>query len=98
MTVGGSGDRAVAAVGADRAGPRPDGWTFQDDHFLHFSTRTLPRLLARHGFRTLEIHTSRWRDFHDRLSDRPAWFRAVNRVVERLGMRIEVFCLARPER
>jgi 2-polyprenyl-3-methyl-5-hydroxy-6-metoxy-1,4-benzoquinol methylase len=73
-------------------------WTFQDDHFLHFSIRTLPRLLARHGFQTLEIRTSRWRDFHDPLSGRPAWFRAVNGVVERLGMGMEIFCLARPER
>ncbi|HEV2147054.1 MAG TPA: class I SAM-dependent methyltransferase [Longimicrobiaceae bacterium] len=71
-------------------------WTFQDDHFLHFSTSTLPRLLRRHGFRVLEVETSRWRDFHQEPATRPLPFRAVNRAVERLGMGVEIFCLARP--
>ncbi len=71
-------------------------WSFQDDHFLHFSTFTLPRLLARHGFRALETQTSRWRDFHQEPSSKPLHFRAVNRVVEMLGMGVEIFCLARP--
>jgi len=70
-------------------------WTFQDDHFLHFSTSTLPRLLGRHGFRVLETETSRWRDFHQEPRSRPFPFRAVNRTVERLGMGVEIFCLAR---
>lgn len=70
-------------------------WTFQDDHFLHFSTSTLPRLLARHGFRVLEVETSRWRDFHQEPRSRPLPFRAVNRAVEMLGMGVEIFCLAR---
>lgn len=69
-------------------------WTFHDDHFLHFSPRTLELLLRRHGFRVLEARTSRWRDFHDPVEGRPAWFRAANGVAERLGMGIEVFCLA----
>ena len=72
-------------------------WTFQDDHFLHFSTETLPRLLRRHGFRVLEAETSRWRDFHDEPAGRPLPFRAVNRAVEALGLGVEIFCLARAE-
>lgn len=72
-------------------------WTFQDDHFLHFSTSTLPRLLRRHGFRALEVETTRWRDFHDEPRSKPLPFRAVNRAVEMLGMGVEIFCLARPE-
>ncbi|HEX2095095.1 MAG TPA: class I SAM-dependent methyltransferase [Longimicrobiaceae bacterium] len=71
-------------------------WTFQDDHFLHFSPRTLRRLLRRCGFRTLEIETSRWRDFHQPVETRSLPFRTVNRVVEMLGMGVEIFCLARP--
>lgn len=71
-------------------------WTFQDDHFLHFSPGTLRRLLTRHGFLPLEVETSRWRDFHQPLSERSLPFRAVNRVVEALGMGIEIFCLAHP--
>lgn len=72
-------------------------WSFQDDHFLHFSTSTLPRLLRRHGFRPLETETSRWRDFHDEPRTKPLPFRAVNRTVETLGMGVEIFCLAQPE-
>lgn len=71
-------------------------WTFHDDHFLHFSPRTLRRLLERHRFRPLEIRTSRWRDFHDPPAGRSLPFRVVNRLVERAGMGIEIFCLARP--
>ncbi|MBV9775298.1 MAG: methyltransferase domain-containing protein [Gemmatimonadetes bacterium] len=71
-------------------------WTFQDDHFLHFTPGTLRRLLVRHGFLPLATETSRWRDFHQPLPERSLPFRVVNRVVERLGMGIEIFCLARP--
>lgn len=71
-------------------------WTFQDDHFVHYSTRTLGRVLGKHGFRPLETATSRWRDFHDPVEGRPAWYRAVNRLVEGVGMGIEIFSLARP--
>ena len=71
------------------------GWTFQDDHFSHFSIRTLPRLLERHGFTILEAETSRWRDFHEPLESHGRAFQTINRWIERGDLGIEVFCLAR---
>ena len=70
-------------------------WTFQDDHFFHFAPRTLNRLLERHGFTTVALFTSRWVDFTDDLSSHSMRFRAINRVVEKLGKAIEIICLAR---
>lgn len=70
-------------------------WTFQDDHFFHFSPRTLKRLLEKHGFTILELSTSRWVDFCDDLSSHSMLFRGINRVVEKLEKAIEIICLAR---
>lgn len=71
------------------------GWTFQDDHFVHFSTATLGRLLERHGFALLEIGTSRWIDDHRDPAAKGRLFRALDGFVERRGLGIEIFCLAR---
>src|SRR5262249_42379131 len=72
-------------------------WTFQDDHFLHFSKMTLARLLAKHGFSVLEIETSRWVDFHDDFSAHGGLFRGLNSLAERYDLGIEILCLARKE-
>jgi len=69
-------------------------WTFQDDHFCHFSPPSLSRLLARHGLAPIEVKTSRWCDFHDELRYRSLPFRVINTIVEQLGAGIEIFCLA----
>jgi SAM-dependent methyltransferase len=69
-------------------------WTFQDDHFVHFSMATLRRFLEGHGFRIIELYSSRCFDFHDDLADRSLPFRLLNRWVENLGLGIEIFCLA----
>jgi len=71
-------------------------WTFHDDHYIHFSVATLSRFLKRYGFKTIEISTSRWLDFHDPIESRSRLFQAVNRTVERWDLGIEIFCLARP--
>ncbi len=71
------------------------GWTFQDDHFLHFTRGTLRELLRRQGFEVLAAHTSRWIDYHEPPEERGVLFRAFDRFVERRDLGIEVFCLAR---
>jgi len=69
-------------------------WTFHHDHFIHFSVETLSRFLGRYGFKTLEMSTSRWLDFHDPIESRSRMFQAVNRATERRNLGIEIFCLA----
>ncbi|MFP6665185.1 MAG: class I SAM-dependent methyltransferase [Deltaproteobacteria bacterium] len=69
-------------------------WAFNDDHYTHFSVRTLPKLLTTAGFNTVEISTSRWMDFHRPAHLYPAPFRSLNRLVERADLGIELFCLA----
>jgi 2-polyprenyl-3-methyl-5-hydroxy-6-metoxy-1,4-benzoquinol methylase len=69
-------------------------WTFHDDHFIHFSRGTLSLMLKKHGFKILEIYSSRWRDFHDDLSKHSLRFRVTNDFIEKLGLGIELFCLA----
>ena len=69
-------------------------WTFHDDHFLHFSTKTLALLLEKYSFDILDLYTSRWRDFHDNLETHSFFFRSVNNLIEKLGLGIEIFCLA----
>lgn len=71
------------------------GWTFQDDHFLHFSRKTLSNLLERHGFELLDAKTSRWLDYHEPPEERGAFFRWLDRIAEQRDLGIEVFCLAR---
>ncbi|MCB9880338.1 MAG: class I SAM-dependent methyltransferase [Planctomycetes bacterium] len=71
-------------------------WTFHDDHFAHYSKSTLPRLLQRHGFEVVSIHSSRAYDFHQDIETRSRLFRWCNAKVEALDMGIELFCLARP--
>ena len=68
-------------------------WTFHDDHFLHFSTKTLGLLLQKYAFNILNLHTSRWRDFHDDLGTHSFIFRSVNNLIEKLALGIEIFCL-----
>ena len=69
-------------------------WTFHDDHFVHYSTRNLAMLLAKYGFGTIEIYTSRFYDFHDDLAKRSLLFRGINKIIEKMGLGIEIFCLS----
>lgn len=71
------------------------GWTFQDDHFLHFTTRTLGEMLRRHGFEVLDCRSSRWIDHHEPPEERGSLHRWLDAFAERRGLGIEVFCLAR---
>jgi SAM-dependent methyltransferase len=72
------------------------GLAFNDDHYLHFTPATLPRLLAKAGFTLLELSTPRWVDFQrGPAAAYSAPFRAVNALVERLGLGLEIFALAR---
>jgi SAM-dependent methyltransferase len=71
-------------------------WTFHEDHFIHFSVKTLPKFLERYGFEVIDLSTSRWLDFHDPIESRSTLFRAVNRAAEANNLGIEIFCLARP--
>ncbi len=74
------------------------GWTFQDDHFLHFTTATLSQMLGRHAFEVIDVHTSRWIDYHEPPEERGALFRRFDGFAERHDLGIEVFCLARNAR
>lgn len=71
------------------------GWTFQDDHFLHFTRGTLGSLVESSGFEVVETRTSRWIDYHEPPAERGALSRALDRLAERYDLGIEVFCLAR---
>jgi SAM-dependent methyltransferase len=72
------------------------GLAFSADHFLFFTPATLRRLLADAGFAVLELTTPRWVDFQRApAAGYAAPFRAVNGLVERLGLGIEIFALAR---
>jgi SAM-dependent methyltransferase len=78
--------------GLDRLG----GLAFSDDHYLFFTPAALRRLLATDGFAVVELGTHRWLDFQRRpATGYAAPFRAVNALVERLGLGIEIFALAR---
>ena len=70
-------------------------WTFHDDHFIHFSTETLALLLQKYVFTILDLYTSRWRDFHDDLGMHSFIFKIINGLIERAGLGIEIFCLAK---
>ncbi len=75
---------------------RLGGLAFNDDHYLFFTPDALRRLLAGDGFTVVDLHTHRWLDFQRRPAPGyPAPFRAVNGLVERLGLGIEIFALAR---
>jgi 2-polyprenyl-3-methyl-5-hydroxy-6-metoxy-1,4-benzoquinol methylase len=69
-------------------------WTFHADHFIHFSTNTLALLLGKYGFKVIDLYTSRWRDFHDDLRRHSFPFQIINNVIEKLGLGIEIFCVA----
>ena len=72
------------------------GLAFNDDHYLFFTPPTLSRLLGDAGFEVLELSTPRWLDFQQGpASAYSAPFRTVNALVERLGMGLEIFALAR---
>jgi len=72
------------------------GLAFNDDHYLFFTPATLGRLLTDAGFAILELTTPRWVDFQrGPASAYGAPFRAVNGLVERLGLGLEIFALAR---
>jgi 2-polyprenyl-3-methyl-5-hydroxy-6-metoxy-1,4-benzoquinol methylase len=72
------------------------GWTFHNDHYIHFSVTTLSGFLKRYGFDVIEIATSRWLDFHDPIESRSSLFQTINHAAERWHLGIEIFCLARP--
>jgi SAM-dependent methyltransferase len=79
-------------LGLDRLG----GLAFSDDHYLFFTPATLGRCLTHDGFTLVELATHRWLDFQRRPArGYAAPFRAVNALVERLGLGIEIFALAR---
>jgi SAM-dependent methyltransferase len=72
------------------------GLAFNDDHYLFFTPATLDRLLRGAGFKVMGITTPRWIDFQrGPASTYRAPFRAVNAVVERLRLGLEIFALAR---
>ena len=71
-------------------------WTFHTDHYIHFSIDTLSKFLNRNGFEVIDISTSRWTDYHDPVESRSRLFQWVDRMIENMGMGIEIFCLARP--
>jgi 2-polyprenyl-3-methyl-5-hydroxy-6-metoxy-1,4-benzoquinol methylase len=89
---------SVPNVGAwpHRVGAHRLGLAFNDDHYLFFTPATLDRLLRRSGFTVMGITTPRWLDFQrGPASTYRAPFRAVNAVVERLRLGLEIFALAR---
>ncbi len=70
-------------------------WTFHDDHYSHFSTNTLSRLLSKHGFQIIEVSTKSW-DFSRNGPDASHIVRFLSRCTEKIGMGKEIFCLAKP--
>ena len=72
------------------------GLAFNEDHYLFFTPATLGRLLTDAGFTIVELTTPRWIDFQrGPASAYGAPFRVVNGLVERLGLGLEIFALAR---
>ncbi len=69
-------------------------WTFNDEHFVHYGTKTLIRLLEKHAFRTIDISTSRSYDFHDDLAHHSLLFRGFNKLIEKMALGIEIFSLS----
>jgi len=79
-----------------RVGAHRLGLAFNDDHYLFFTPSTLDRLLRTAGFSIMGITTPRWVDFQrGPAATYPAPFRAVNSVVERMRLGLEIFALAR---
>ena len=79
-----------------RLGAHRLGLSFNDGHHLFFTPTTLDRLLRGAGFTIMGITTPRWVDFQrGPASTYRAPFRAVNTVVERLRLGLEIFALAR---
>lgn len=70
-------------------------WTFQPDHFLHFSCKTLPLVLRNAGFEVLSCETARSSDYHHPPRERGRFRRALDRLAERHNFGIEIFCLCR---
>jgi SAM-dependent methyltransferase len=79
-----------------RVGAHRLGLAFNDDHYLFFTPSTLDRLLRTTGFSVMGMTTPRWVDFRrGPAATYPAPFRAVNAVVERMRLGVEIFALAR---
>ena len=79
-----------------RVGAHRLGLAFNDDHFLFFTPSTLDRLLRTAGFSIMGLTTPRWVDFQGGpAATYSAPFRAVNAVVERMRLGLEIFALAR---
>lgn len=69
-------------------------WTFNDEHFVHYGTKTLTRILERYDFRIIDISTSRSCDFHDDLANHSFLFRGFNKLIEKMALGIEIFSLS----
>ena len=83
--------RLAASGGAHRL-----GLAFNEDHYLFFTPATLDRLLRAAGFTIMGLSTPRWIDFQrGPAATYPGPFRAVNGLVERLRLGLEIFALAR---
>jgi SAM-dependent methyltransferase len=79
-----------------RIGAHRLGLAFADGHRLFFTPATLERLLRDAGFKPMGLTTPRWIDFRGGpASAYPAPFRAVNALVERLRLGLEIFALVR---
>ena len=79
-----------------RVGAHRLGLAFDHDHHLFFTPSTLDRLLRTTGFSIMGLTTPRWVDFRrGPAATYPAPFRAVNAVVERMRLGVEIFALAR---
>ena len=79
-----------------RVGAHRLGLAFNDDHYLFFTPATLDRLLRAAGFTIMGLSTPRWIDFQrGPAATYSVPFRAVNGLVERLRLGLEIFALAR---
>ena len=79
-----------------RVGAHRLGLAFDHGRHLFFTPATLDRLLRTTGFSIMGLTTPRWVDFRrGPAATYPAPFRAVNAVVERMRLGLEIFALAR---
>jgi SAM-dependent methyltransferase len=79
-----------------RVGAHRLGLAYGEDHQLFFTPSTLDRLHRTTAFSIMGMTTPRWVDFRGGpAATYPAPFRAVNAVVERMRLGLEIFALAR---